>query len=348
MQGHLSPPHTTYPAFPDSTLPLTLSSPPDFSLPAFTTASPQSGFVSSLPAPHPQLDPHTPMLQDLGSVSAMRFAQAQPLPASPNHHWLPSHASVNSIGPLTSGRAVGRAVVGRAVVDRAVRHCNGLHGHYASPHQQQPQPSSFNLAEWSYPAGDRAAAAAAAAAAYNGEEISCNARDNLVSQQQTAGYLYGGCAAQPSPSTRCLARGKRETRLAQPECEKRARIWDVQLEELGGSQVPELGPDWGLDDAIADIGGDEALADEVIAEHDHAGSARYIQRASGAAESGSACLFAAVHHAAIPVSLPADTRTQCMIHGIVCMSHQGCLPAQQIKHACTCKRRLVVALLHCR
>ncbi|KAL0045347.1 hypothetical protein WJX82_004386 [Trebouxia sp. C0006] len=107
--------------------------------------------------------------------------------------------------------------------------------------------------------------------------------DNLVSQQQTAGYLYGGCAAQLSPSTRCLARGKRETRLAQPEREKRARIWDVQIEELGGSQVPELRPDWGLDDAIADIGGDEALADEVVAEHDHAG---YIQRACGAAESG--------------------------------------------------------------
>ncbi len=168
MQGYLSPPQTTYPAIPDSTPPSSLSSSADFSLPAYTTASPQSAFVSGLPAPHSRLDPHAPMLQELGSVSAMHFAQAQPLPASPSHHWLPSHAYVGSIDPGLSGRAT---------VDRAVGHSNGLHGHHASPHQQQPQSSRFDLAERSYPAADSnfgASAAAAAAAAYSGEEIACN------------------------------------------------------------------------------------------------------------------------------------------------------------------------------
>ncbi len=271
MQGHLSPPQTTYPAFPDSTPPSSLSSPPDFSSSTVTTASPQSAFVSSLPAQRPQLDPHAPMLQDLGLVSTMRFAQAQPLPASPSHHWLPSHAFVNSIVPFMSGRAV---------VDRAVYRSAGLHGYYASPDQQQPQSSSFDLAERSYPAADSdlgasaaaapaAAAAAAAAAALSGKEVVCNVSETPVSQQQPANCLYRDCAAQPSPSTRYMTRGNGQTSLAQPEREQRARIWDVQHEELGGSQVPELGPDWGLDDAIADIGDDEALTAESVAELDH-------------------------------------------------------------------------------
>ncbi len=247
------------------------------------------------------------MLQDLGSVSAMRFAQAQPLPASPSCHGLLSHAYVNSIGPLMTGRAV---------VDRAVRHSNGLHGHCASPHQQQFQSSSFDPAEWSYPAADSnlGASAAAAAAAYSGEEMVCNVNENPVSQQQTVNGLYGGFPARPSPSTQYLTRGNRDTSLAQPEREKRARIWDVQHEELGGSQVPELGPDWGLDDAIPDIGGDEALADECIAEHDHAWSARCLQRLS--VDSGSACFFAAVQHATILICLPADIKILFIIHRI--------------------------------
>ena len=198
------------------------------------------------------------MLQDLGSVSAMRFAQAQPFPASPSYHWSPSHASVNSMGPCMSGRAV---------VDRAVRYSNGLQGHYASPHQQQPQSSSFHPAEWSYPAAD-SNLGASAAAAYNGKEIFCYVRENSFSQQQPANSVYESCAAQPSPGTRYTSRGNGETSLAQPEREQRARIWDVQHEELGVSQVPELGPDWGLDDAVAGIGGDAALAAEVVAEYD--------------------------------------------------------------------------------
>ncbi len=312
MQGHLSPPQTTYSAFPDSTPPYTLSSLPDFSSPAFTTASEESGFVSSLPAAHPQLDPHTPMLQDLGSVSAMRFAQAQPLTASPSHHLLPSHASVNFITPFMSGRAA---------VDRAVGHSNGLRGQHASPHQQQSQSSSFDLAEWSYPASDSklgASAAAAAGATYSGEEILSNVRENPFSQQQPANSLYRGCVALPSPSVRYMTRGNGDTSLAQPEREQRARIWDVQHEEFGGSQGPELG----LDDAIAGIGGDEALAAESVAELDHPWLADHIQNGSGAAESGSACVFAAVQHAAIPICLPTDIRTPCIILSIDCMSYQ--------------------------
>ncbi len=253
------------------------------------------------------------MLQDLGSVSAMRFEQAQPLPAS--NLILPSYASASFIDPFMSSRAI---------VDRAVCHSNGLHGHYASPHQQQYQLPSLDFAEWSYPAADSnmgTSAAAAAATAYNGEEVACDLSENPVSQQQPANFLYRGYAAQPSLSTRYLARRSGETSLAQPEREQRARIWDVQ-------QGQELGPGWGLDDAIADIGGDEALAAKLVAELDHNWSADHIHYGSGAAESGSACVFAAVQHAAIPICLSADIRTPCIIHVIVCMSYQACLPAQ--------------------
>ncbi|DBB17346.1 TPA: hypothetical protein ACH3X3_014387 [Trebouxia sp. C0006] len=279
MQGNLSPPQTTYPAIPDST-PLS-TPPPDFSLPAYTTASPQSAFVSSLPAPRPRLDPHAPTLQDLGSVSAMRFTQAQPLPASPSHHWLPSHAYVGSIEPIMSGRAV---------VDRAVCHSNGLHGQYASAHQQQPQSSSFDCTERSYPAAD--SSLGASAAAYSDEETACNVSENPVSQQQTVNGLYGGVPAQPSPSTRYLARGNGETSLAQPELEQQARRWDVQRAEWGASQVPELRSDRGLDVTIADIGGDDALAADFVAELDHLLSADHIPNGFAAAESGNGNDFA--------------------------------------------------------
>ncbi|KAL0039747.1 hypothetical protein WJX77_006769 [Trebouxia sp. C0004] len=138
--------------------------------------------------------------------------QAQPSPASSGHQTLPSHASVNSIDPFMGDRAI---------VDRAVRHSNG---HYPSQHQQQPQSSSFDLAEWSYPACDPnlgASAAAAAAAACSDEEIVCNVSGNSVSQQQIGNCLYRGCAAQPSPlSTTYLARGNGERSLAQPEPEQ--------------------------------------------------------------------------------------------------------------------------------
>ena len=178
---------------------------------------------------------------------------------------------------------------GRAVVDRAVYHSSGLHGHCASLHQQQPQSSSFDPAEWSYPAADSnlGASAAAGAAAYSGKEILCNVRKNPFSQQQPANSLYGGCAAQP-------------------ELEQRARIWDAQHEEWGGSQLPEVGPDRGLADTTADAGDDDALAAEFVAELHHLWSADHIQNGPGAAESGSACIFAAVQHAAIPICLPAD------------------------------------------
>ena len=308
MQGNLSPPQTTYPAIPDST-PLS-TPPPDFSLPAYTTASPQSAFVSSLPAPRPRLDPHAPTLQDLGSVSAMRFTQAQPLPASPSHHWLPSHAYVGSIEPIMSGRAV---------VDRAVCHSNGLHGQYASAHQQQPQSSSFDCTERSYPAAD--SSLGASAAAYSDEETACNVSENPVSQQQTVNGLYGGVPAQPSPSTRYLARGNGETSLAQPELEQQARRWDVQRAEWGASQVPELRSDRGLDVTIADIGGDDALAADFVAELDHLLSADHIPNGFAAAESGSARVFAALQHAAIPICMPADIRTLCIIHRIACMHY---------------------------
>jgi len=117
-----------------------------------------------------------------------------------------------------------------------------------------------------------------------------------------------------------LARGNGERSLAQPELEQQARTSDVQRAEWGASQVPELGPDWGLD-AIADIGGDDPLAAQFVAELDHLLSADYIQDGAGAAESGSAYVFAAVQHVPIPICLPADVRTLCIIHCAACMTY---------------------------
>jgi len=314
MQGSLSLLQTTRPAFPNSIPPSIQSSLPGFSLPAFAHAAfAQSAFVPSSPAPRPWLDPHEHMPKDLGTIPTMHFAQAQPWPASLSPLTSPAH--VTSMDPFSG------PISGTSCVDAAVPHSNGLLGHYASPYQQQPQSSSFDLAEWSYPASDSklgASAAAAAGATYSGEEILSNVRESPFSQQQPANSLYRGCVALPSPSVRYMTRGNGETSLAQPEREQRARIWDVQHEEFGGSQGPELG----LDDAIAGIGGDEALAAESVAELDHPWLADHIQNGFGAAESGSTCVFAAVQHAAIPICLPADIRTPCIILSIDCMNYQ--------------------------